>query len=575
MNTLGVYSIDNLSMNDLLVDEFNDTGTDVLGASDSILGGCDTYTSVMSRLVDTSVDVSGNAGASPYLVEAFGWDQVNNTDTGSSTLATSTHVYATDSFTYVEDSGGTATATQTYGSSVNGWTNFGTASDSYVDNDQGVITISDTATTSHDSFGLNDTHSISGYESSATSAVSASSSWYDHGQDEDAFAASGSDSSTGDQYTFSDAESAQDNFAVTNQVVSAYNGVATDFSDSTVTMTGSTSTGPSASSFSYSQSNTNSESISDYGNVTDGGVVTPFSESQASSATYRYSVTGPPVTTAYQESIISSTLTGNTPYPANFTQTVVAGHADTAGSAVAHNAGSAPANSAEHLGTTPNNLEGSGGLASAMGGFAVHSLLFAGPEVMAEVSSGGNSLVLQEAYSSSSPTNWVSHPTGIGYRRPAPANGGLPANSGNAPITDSGTADGSNERELARLTNFDTGGNENSTATQTAPTSRAEQQGGVTTATGAGPGGGPTGGNGGYYFYGGQWFGTGELVMVWRCFRPSSTPRGFGTRQGAMTEASGSGTPKRAKRWRDSQGTPGTCFRWLDSDQISVSSRNC
>ncbi len=344
MNTLGVYSIDNLSMNDLLVDEFNDTGTDVLGASDSILGGCDTYTSVMSRLVDTSVDVSGNAGASPYLVEAFGWDQVNNTDTGSSTLATSTHVYATDSFTYVEDSGGTATATQTYGSSVNGWTNFGTASDSYVDNDQGVITISDTATTSHDSFGLNDTHSISGYESSATSAVSASSSWYDHGQDEDAFAASGSDSSTGDQYTFSDAESAQDNFAVTNQVVSAYNGVATDFSDSTVTMTGSTSTGPSASSFSYSQSNTNSESISDYGNVTDGGVVTPFSESQASSATYRYSVTGPPVTTAYQESIISSTLTGNTPYPANFTQTVVAGHADTAGSAVAHNAGSAPAN---------------------------------------------------------------------------------------------------------------------------------------------------------------------------------------------------------------------------------------
>ena len=162
MNTLGVYSIDNLSMNDLLVDEFNDTGTDVLGDSDSILGGCDTYTSVMSRLVDTSVDVSGNAGASPYLVEAFGWDQVNNTDTGSSTLATSTHVYATDSFTYVEDSGGTATATQTYGSSVNGWTNFGTASDSYVDNDQGVITISDTATTSHDSFGLNDTHSISG-----------------------------------------------------------------------------------------------------------------------------------------------------------------------------------------------------------------------------------------------------------------------------------------------------------------------------------------------------------------------------------------------------------------------------
>ncbi len=168
--------------------------------------------------------------------------------------------------------------------------------------------------------------------------------------------------------------------------------------------------------------------------------------------------------------------------------------------------GSAPANRAEHLGTTPNNLERSGGLASGLGGFAVHSLLFAGPEVMAEVSSGGNSLVLQEVYSSSSPTNWVSHPTGIGYRRPAPANGGLPANSGNAPITDSGTTDGSNDQELARLTNFDTGGNENPTATQTAPTSRAEQQGGVATATGTGPPGeGPDGGDGGYYDDGGQW----------------------------------------------------------------------
>ena len=63
VSTLGVYSTDNLSMNDLLVDEFNDIGTDILGASDSILGGCDTYSSVMSRAINTSVDVAGNAGA--------------------------------------------------------------------------------------------------------------------------------------------------------------------------------------------------------------------------------------------------------------------------------------------------------------------------------------------------------------------------------------------------------------------------------------------------------------------------------------------------------------------------------
>ena len=70
---------------------------------------------------------------------------------------------------------------------------------------------------------------------------------------------------------------------------------------------------------------------------------------------------------------------------------------------------------AEHLGTTPNNLQGSGGLASAMGGFAVHSLLFAGPEVIAGVSSCGNALVLPEAYPSMAPTKWVSHRTGIGW----------------------------------------------------------------------------------------------------------------------------------------------------------------
>jgi hypothetical protein len=256
VSTLGVYSTDNLSMNDLLVDEFNDIGTDILGASDSILGGCDTYSSVMSRAINTSVDVAGNAGASPYLVEAFGWDTVNEVDSGSSTLTTNGHVYATDSFTYVEDSGGTATASQTYGNSINGSTDYGTASDSYVDNDQDVNTITDTTTTSHDSFTLQDSHSISGYSSNDTSnSVSGSVNWYDRGQDEDAFAACGSDSSTGDQYTFSDAESTEDNFVVSIEVPGEYNGVASVYSQSTLTMTGSTSTGPAGSSFSYSESN--------------------------------------------------------------------------------------------------------------------------------------------------------------------------------------------------------------------------------------------------------------------------------------------------------------------------------
>jgi hypothetical protein len=99
-----------------------------------------------------------------------------------------------------------------------------------------------------------DSHSISGYLSNDTSSsVSGSVSWYDRGQDEDAFAACGSDSSTGDQYTFSDAESTEDNFVLSIQVPGEFNGVASVYSQSTLTMTGSTSTGPAGSSFSYSE----------------------------------------------------------------------------------------------------------------------------------------------------------------------------------------------------------------------------------------------------------------------------------------------------------------------------------
>ncbi len=140
---------------------------------------------------------------------------------------------------------------------------------------------------------------------------------------------------------------------------------------------------------------------------------------------------------------------------------------------MAEYAGSAPSYSAEHLGTTPGQLETTDGLVAAMGGFAVHPLLFAGAEVMAQVNSNRNAQDLNESWwSSSSPTAWASQPTGIGYRRSVLASsgsgggsgsgsgsGGSPGIPGNAPITDSGTTDGSNDQELARLVNFDTGNN--------------------------------------------------------------------------------------------------------------------
>ena len=119
-----------------------------------------------------------------------------------------------------------------------------------------------------------------------------------------------------------------------------------------------------------------------------------------------------------------------------------------------------PVDRAEHLGTTPAALETTDGLAAAMGSQSVHALSFAGPEMKALVNSGGNAINIEEAYSSTSPTTWVSHPSGIGYRRVSSGPQrqrryqhwpGIP---GTAPITDSGTTDGSSDQELARLVNF-------------------------------------------------------------------------------------------------------------------------
>jgi hypothetical protein len=44
---------------------FDDSGTDIMRARDSILGGCDIYTSEMLDVVNTSVEDSGTAGAIP------------------------------------------------------------------------------------------------------------------------------------------------------------------------------------------------------------------------------------------------------------------------------------------------------------------------------------------------------------------------------------------------------------------------------------------------------------------------------------------------------------------------------
>jgi hypothetical protein len=84
---------------DTVSDTFGDVGNDVLGPSDSILGGCDTYSEGANRFMYSSV-IDDVASPSASEVYAWGEDQYDLADTGSSTLTTNGHVYGDDSYNY-------------------------------------------------------------------------------------------------------------------------------------------------------------------------------------------------------------------------------------------------------------------------------------------------------------------------------------------------------------------------------------------------------------------------------------------------------------------------------------------
>jgi hypothetical protein len=161
------------------------------------------------------------------------------------------------------------------------------------------------------------------------------------------------------------------------------------------------------------------------------------------------------------------------------TETMGAGHADTAGNSTADNVGTFPSDGAVHDGTTQPILDTSQGQDSALGGQDAHPLEFAGSEIQPTVS--GSAVILQEPSEGSThgPTNWVSHPSAIGYRRqgtPSGSSGGASASmAAVTPEMDSGMSDGTTGQELARIGSFYTGAEENPTSAQSAPTPRAEQ----------------------------------------------------------------------------------------------------
>jgi len=274
--------------------------------------------------------------------------------------------------------------------------------------------------------------------------------------------------------SFANTESKSDQFVLNKQVVNQENASATDTSNSSMLMVGTAS----GSSFSYSLSSSVVSQLLEGGNTTYNGVVTPFNESQGTTVILELVVTGPPATTVTVESVSVTSSSGSN-NGANLTELTNAGDGYSAGSPVAAQLGSSPVNSGLHMGTSPGGLDSAAGLLSALGGEAVHGLLYGGADVLPAVDAAGTGIWLEESYQSgSTPTNWVSHPAGIGYRRTLPAtasssgHAATPAIPGNFPYMDSGTSDGSSGAELGRLTNFLTGGNENPNATQPGPTPR-------------------------------------------------------------------------------------------------------
>jgi hypothetical protein len=236
-------------------------------------------------------------------------------------------------------------------------------------------------------------------------------------------------------------------------------------------------------------------SLDETGALTVSGVTSTFASLNTGLVEVSYEISGPPATTATLGTEASTSTSGSND-GADLTEVENAGVGPTVGIVVADQIGASTAGSAEHLGTSPNSLDTSSGLMSALGGMGVHAMSFEGSDILPTANPAGTSMWLEESNQyGQTPTNWVSHPSGIGYRRSSPGittsgsgsgSGSIgPAIPGNPVTMDTGMSDGGNQDEINRLNNFITGGNENPTAMQPGPIGKAEQSAMPITPTGS------------------------------------------------------------------------------------------
>ncbi len=499
--TSGLYNEYQLTLLDQMYEGFTDTGTDILGSSDSILGGTDTYTSVEQHNLWSTLVANGTS-ANPYYISASDWDLLTQRDVGSSTLTTNGHVYATDTITYVENTGAAAIDDQTSSTSGPGWQQNwqcnGYAYDNYNNNNTTTQTISDTLTTTVDNFAVSDTHSISDSYNETSVSGAFGLNAQDTEVESDSFWAQGTLTSRGNNYTFLSIQSDYDDEVFGASVAGQWNIAATEVTGNVVSSYGTEWTVGSQQGYSWTENTVTQNVENDGGEITmyqsgSGGttqtITQSFSQSQWTTTTLGYVITGPPLNRVEGTPSTNSGGSGSTPSNINLSALVVlnlnTGYSSVEG--VAGKAGTSSPNTALHLGTSPGGLNTNAGLYSAMGAAAAHPLQFTGGEMGAELNSGSSAVVIEEGVPTGGGpgTTWVSEPAGIGYRRPGTASSGSGSSgsgsgstflTGNGAVMDDGTSDGSDAAELTRLQTYDTGANETPGVTQPAPTPRAAEK---------------------------------------------------------------------------------------------------
>ena len=189
---------------------------------------------------------------------------------------------------------------------------------------------------------------------------------------------------------------------------------------------------------------------------------------------------------------VSYTFSSGSPPDIDVTEALTAGEVVTIGASWGGASGGVPGLRRDPRWIEPPSLDTGQGLDSALGGQDVHALRSNGAEILPMVVSSGSMMILAETSDASrgttDETNWVSHPSGIGYRRAGylASSSGSGSGSGSSgsytpipgvsPEFDSGMNTGTTGQELERVTNFYTGAEENPTSAQSAPTPRGEQQ---------------------------------------------------------------------------------------------------